>query len=86
MKPENIILRTKNAGDIVIDKSYISIYGSIDRLVTAKRKLFTGIVDEQAKRLFHDIEERTFGYWYSSTSVKPGDPAYSRIPVVETRD
>ena len=86
MKPEYLILRTKNAGDILIYKSYLLIYEAIDKLVTAKRKVFTGIDDAGAKQLFNDIEDQTFSDWYSCTTVLPGDPAYGRIPVIEARD
>ncbi len=86
MKPEYIILRTKNVGDILIHKSYTLIYEAIDKLVTAKRKVFTGIDDEQAKQLFTDIEDQTFNDWCSCTVVVPGDLVYGRVPVIEARD
>ena len=86
MRPEYIILRTKNVGDIMIDKSYLSIYEAIDRLVTAKRKLFMGMNNDDADQLFNDIEHQTFGDWYSSTPLDPDDPAYDRRPVIEVRD
>ena len=85
MKPEYLILRTKNAGDIVINRSYTLIYEAIDKLVSAKRKIFTGIDDNGAKQLFEDIEDQTFGDWDSCTMVMPGDPAYDRLPVIEVK-
>ena len=86
MKPEYIILRTKNVEDIVIDKSYKSIYEAIDKLVSAKRKLFTGIDDNKAEVLFRDIEFLILGEWQSYAAGRTGDPIYDRLPVVETRD
>ena len=86
MKPEHIILRTKNVGDIVIDRSYALIYEAIDKLVSAKRKIFTGIDNDGAKQLFNDLESQTFGNWCSCTPIKSGDPVYGRIPVIEARD
>ena len=86
MKPEYLILRTKNAGDIVINRSYTLIYEAIDKLVSAKRKVFLGIDDDKAKQLFNDIESQTFGDWGGYTPIKQGDPAYGRIPVIEARD
>ena len=83
MKPENIILRTKNAGDILIYRSYLLIYEAIDKLVSAKRKLFSSIDDNGAKQLFNDIESQTFGNWGGYTPIRQGDPAYGRLPIVE---
>ena len=73
-------------GDIVINRSYTLIYEAIDKLVSPKRKIFIGIDDDKAKQLFNDIEHQTFGDWGGYTPIKQGDPAYDRIPVVETKD
>ena len=86
MKPEYIILRTKNAGDILIHKSYTLIYEAIDKLVSTKRKIFLGIDDDKAKQLFTDIESKTFGDWCSCTPFPSGDSVYNRIPTIEVRD
>lgn len=86
MKPEHIILRTKNAGDILIYRSYLLIYEAIDKLVSAKRRLFSSIDDKGAKQLFKDIEEQTFGDWYCSTPVFDITVHNGRIPVIEARD
>lgn len=85
MKPEYIILRTKNAGDIFIDRSYTLIYEAIDKLVSAKRKVFTDIDDNKAEQLFNDIEFQTFGNWYACASIRQGDPIYDRLPLIEVK-
>lgn len=86
MKPEHIILRTKNVGDIVINRSHTLIYEAIDKLVSAKRKIFTGIDDNKAGVLFRDIEFQIFGEWSSYAAGPSGDPIYDRLPMVEARD
>ena len=86
MKSKDIILRTKNTGDIVIDRSYTLIYEAIDKLISAKRKVFTDIDDNKAEQLFNDLEFHTFGEWPSYAAGPSGAPIYDRLSVIEVID